>query len=168
MHAAAKILFEYGPQPGLLGDVTALHGRYYAQNWGFPISFECKVAREMGDFLSRYDPARDLVVSVKRSDRIVASITLDASDPALAAGMAHLRWFVVDGSLQGHGIGKRLLDEAVLFARRSGLTSIYLTTFQGLHAASALYTAAGFRVVEEFCGETWGGPVIEQRLEMSL
>ena len=47
-----------GLVPGLLGDLTALHGRNYAEHWGFPVLFEDKVAREMGKYLSRYDAAK--------------------------------------------------------------------------------------------------------------
>ena len=46
---------------GLLGDLAALHGRYSAGHWGFPVFFEDKVAREMGEYLSRYDAAKDHV-----------------------------------------------------------------------------------------------------------
>jgi len=167
-HPAGTTLFEHGPQPGLLGDVAALHGRYYAHHWNFPVFFECKVAREMADFLSRYDPTKDLMASLRPSGRVLASITLDGSDPTLAAGAAHLRWLIVDESLRGRGIGKQLLNEAVTFARHARFKSIYLTTFRGLDAAAALYAAAGFRVVEAFTGQTWGRPVIEQKFRMTL
>ena len=50
-----------GLVPGLLGDLAALHGRNYAEHWGFPVLFEDKVAREMGEYLSRYDAAKDHV-----------------------------------------------------------------------------------------------------------
>ncbi len=85
--AAAAPTVRRGPWPGLLGDVVALHGRTYAAGWNFPTSFEAKVASEMAAFLCRYDPARDLVLSVAGSDgRVSASITLDVSDPELASG----------------------------------------------------------------------------------
>ena len=50
-----------GLVPDLLGDLTALHGRNYAEHWGFPVLFEDKVAREMSEYLSRYDAAKDHV-----------------------------------------------------------------------------------------------------------
>ena len=51
-----------GPVPGLLGDVAALNGQYYSEHWGFSVFFEKKVAKEMGEYLSRYDAAKDLVL----------------------------------------------------------------------------------------------------------
>lgn len=157
-----------GPVPGLLGDVAALHGRYYARHWGFPVFFECKVAIEMAAFLERYDPTRDLVLSVTGSGRILASVTLDGSDPALASGEAHLRWFVVDEPMHGRGLGKRMLTRAITFARDASYRSIYLTTFAGLDAAATLYASAGFRMVSSSPGNTWGREVTEQRQELAL
>ena len=157
-----------GPAPGLLGDIVALHGRYYANHWNFPIAFEAKVAGEMAAFFDRYDPARDLVLSVRGVDRWLGSITLDGSDPALEDGQAHVRWFILDPEMSGRGLGARLLREAISFARQSGKRSIYLTTFRGLDAASKLYAAAGFRIGDERLGRTWGREVAELRLELAL
>ncbi|MEX2616942.1 MAG: GNAT family N-acetyltransferase [Alphaproteobacteria bacterium] len=162
------IILTLGPAPGLLGDVAAMHGRYYAREWGFPTCFEAMVAREMGDFLLRYEPARDRICSVAEHGRILGSITIDGSDPGAAEGQGHLRWFILDESLAGQGLGGRMLGEAVEFARNAGLSSLYLTTFRGLEPAGTLYARAGFHVVSECTGETWGRAVMEQRLEMAL
>lgn len=158
-----------GPWPGLLGDVVAMHGRYYAANWQFPVVFEAKVAAEMGSFLTRYDAASDLVLSVVGVEpRATASITLDVSDPALPRGVGHIRWFVVEDHWRGKGVGRRLLEDVVAHARGCGLASLYLTTFRGLEAAATLYRQAGFAVTDEREGQTWGRTVVEQRLELSL
>ena len=157
-----------GPLPGLLGDVAALHGRYYARDWGFPTYFEAKVAREMGDFLQRYDTSRDRVLSVSGNGRVLGSITLDSSDPDAQDGQAHLLWFILDEALAGQGLGKQLLGDVIAFARLAGLTSIYLTTFRDLEPAGTLYARAGFRIVAEEAGATWGQEVVEQRLQLDL
>ncbi|MFM9943307.1 MAG: N-acetyltransferase family protein [Hyphomicrobiaceae bacterium] len=166
---ADNIEIQRGPRPGLLGDVAALHGRYYAAHWDFPTAFETKVAREMAAFLDRYDAARDLALAVDGGDaRVGASITLDVSDPDLLAGEGHVRWFIIGDSLRGRGLGKALMAEVLAFARTTELTSIYLTTFRGLDAAAKLYRDAGFIVTDERAGTTWGRTVIEQRLELRL
>ncbi|MBT5495906.1 MAG: GNAT family N-acetyltransferase [Alphaproteobacteria bacterium] len=165
---AAKFSIQSGPTPGLLGDVAALHGRYYAEHWDFPVAFEDKVAREMGGFLCRYDPAKDLVLWTGDPNRVLGTITLDGSDPELLDGWAHLRWFILHESLAGQGLGKVMIDRVVAFARDVGYRAIYLTTFDGLHAAMALYRRAGFQVVDEQEGETWGRSVLEQRLELTF
>ena len=65
----------------------------------FPVLFEDKVAREMGEYLPRYDAAKDLVLWGGDRERVTRSITIDGSDPALASGQAHLRWFILHDSL---------------------------------------------------------------------
>lgn len=158
-----------GPRPGLIGDVAALHGRYYAANWDFPVYFEAKVASEMAAFFSRFDAARDIVLSVDGADgRIAAAITLDVTDPALPKGQGHLRWFIVSDELRGRGLGRRLIGDVLAGARERRLRSIYLTTFRGLDAAAKLYGDAGFRVTDECEGATWGRTVTEQRLDVDV
>ncbi|MSP05734.1 MAG: N-acetyltransferase [Acetobacteraceae bacterium] len=130
------------------------------------MTFECKVGQEMAEFLSRYDPERDFLLSAVVTELVRASVAIDGSDPLLPLGLAHLRWFVVDAALRGQGVGKQLLSEAIEFARDAGFAGVYLTTFRGLEAAAALYATAGFRVVAEEVGESWGREVAEQRLEM--
>lgn len=168
MPDADDLTVHAGSAPGLIGDVVALHGRYYAEHWQFPIAFEAKVAREMADFFDHFDPQRDLVVSVRGTDRWLGSITLDGSDPTLQDGQAHLRWFILDPAVSGRGLGRHLLHSTVSFARRTGIRSVYLTTFRGLDAAARLYAAAGFRIVDERLGRTWGREVAELRLELAL
>lgn len=168
MERAAPLSIDHGPQPGWLGEMVALHGRYYAAAWDFPLSFEAKVASEAAAFLGRYDPARDLVLTVGLPDRLIATLTLDGSDPALRAGETHLRWFIVDQAARGMGLGRRLIETAIAFARRSGAQSMYLTTFRELEAAGALYSRAGFRITAEMTGLTWGRTVTEQRLDLVL
>jgi len=157
-----------GPRAGLLGDVAALHGRYYAAAYGFPVFFEAKVAREMGEYLLRYDPTRDLTLSVDHANRIAGAITLDGSDPEGTPDQAHLRWLILDDALRGQGYGRRLVQAVVDLAREKDFRSIYLTTFRELAPAGGVYQAFGFRVTNEQPGETWGRIVTEQRLELVL
>jgi len=157
-----------GFRPGLLGDVTALHGRYYAAHWGFTTFFEAKVASGLAAFASRYDPARDLVLSVAEGNRTLGSVTIDGSDPAAPEGLLHLRWFILAEEAHGKGLGRALIDEALAFSRGSGRPGVYLWTFDGLTAARRLYDRAGFVLVEEHPGDTWGTRVTEQRFVLKF
>ena len=78
-----------GYAPGLLGRITELHAKYYAQHWQFGQFFETKVATDMAAFLERYDPVLDCTWSIKVGERIEGSITVDGSSEA--DGVAHLR-----------------------------------------------------------------------------
>ncbi len=151
--------------PGAIGDIAALHARTYAGSHGFELYFEAKVARELGDFLMRFDPARDLFRCATAGGRVLGSVALDCGeDPA----SAHLRWFILDPRLRGRGLGRQWLAEAVLQARKVGMPEIHLWTLAGLDAAAHLYTEAGFRLAEVVTAEQWGRSVVERRMVMDL
>jgi GNAT superfamily N-acetyltransferase len=161
-------LLHRGWRAGLIGDVVALHARYYAEVWGFGPVFEAQVAAGMAEFVSRYDPQRDLILSTADGARTTGSITIDGSDPRAPGGLLHLRWFILADGERGRGAGRALLDESLAFARKARRPGVYLTTFAGLDAARRLYDAAGFRLVEERSGNTWGTRVTEQRFVLDL
>lgn len=166
MTVKSEFEYRYGPFPGLLGAVTAMHGRYYAAHWGFPVTFECSVGTEMSGFFGRYNPESDQTASLSSGDEVVGSITLDGSDPELAPRQAHLRWFIISEDVQSKGLGKSLMRETINFAKNAGYASIYLTTFKGLGAAAKLYDSFGFELSAEDEGDTWGRKVVEQRFEL--
>ncbi len=147
--------------PGAIGDIAALHARTYAASHGFGAFFEAKVARELGDFLLRLDPARDLFRCALADGRVVGSIALDCGEDP---DSAHLRWFILDPALRGRGLGRRWLAEAVDQARRVGVPEVYLWTLSGLDAAARLYADAGFVLDREVTADQWGRPVVERRL----
>jgi len=150
-----------GYLPGAIGEIAAMHARFYAREHGFGIYFEAKVATECAEFCSRFDPARDGLWLLVDKRRILGSVVIDGTD----AGAAHLRWFIVDDDLRARGFGRRMIDGAMDFCRRAGHRSVYLTTFAGLDAARVLYEQQGFRLVAEADGETWGRTAREQRFE---
>lgn len=154
-----------GWRPGAIGDVVAAHAVYYAREWGFGPVFEAKVAREMAEFMGRYDAARDLMLTARADGAFLGSLVIDGSDPGLAPGQAHLRWFVMTDAARGRGLGGRLMGEAMAFLGRAGHGACYLTTFKGLDAARRLYERHGFRLTEEAEAETWGARVREQRFD---
>jgi len=160
---------ESGWVPGAIGDIAALHARHYAASHGFGAVFEAKVARELGEFLARLDPARDLFRAVLAADgQVLGSIALDGGEAGLPPGTAHLRWFILDAALRGSGLGRRLLAETLDHARAARFGRVYLWTLAGLPAAERLYAAAGFGLEEEITGRQWGRPVTERRLGLAL
>jgi len=162
--SAAEIRSGY--LPGAIGRIVELHGAYYGTNWGFGAFFEARMARELADFVSRFDPQRDGLWTAFAAGRIVGSIAIDGAH-ADDEG-AHLRWFILDECQRGQGTGRRLLEEAVGFCRRCGHRRVMLWTFSGLDAARQLYEQAGFRLTAESRGAQWGREVTEQRFELRL
>ena len=153
-----------GYRPGVIAAVIALHMDYYAPVWRFGVKFETKLAREMGEFHDRLDPARDLFLAAVNSEgAVLGSITIDGM-LADTEG-AHLRWFIVDQHVMGSGIGKTLMSEACRFLDEHGYSRTYLTTFRGLEAARSLYERFGFRLVDELDEDSWSGSVGVQRFE---
>lgn len=151
-----------GYAPGAIGRVVEMHGRYYADQWGFEARFEAEVAAELAGFIGRYDPARDGFWLAWQDGRITASLTLDhAGDD----GAARVRWFVAEPEMQGSGVGGKLFDELLAFARETGQPALYLWTFEGLTAARKLYDRAGFVLTEEVMEDDWGPLIKAQRME---
>ncbi|MCB2228460.1 MAG: GNAT family N-acetyltransferase [Desulfarculaceae bacterium] len=153
-----------GYYPGVIGEITRLHAVYYADNWGFDLSFESQVGRELAEFLARFNPARDFFVAARGPQGLAGAVALDGE---FAEG-ARVRWFIVDPAMQGSGLGRDLLDMLLGFARAAGHRRLFLWTFQGLEAARKLYEQAGFVLDEEHRVEQWGDAIIEQKLVLEL
>jgi GNAT superfamily N-acetyltransferase len=147
--------------PGVVGDIAALHARHYAASHGFGAVFEAKVARELGEFLMRPPRPGDFFRAVEREGRALGSIALEDE----GAGVAHLRWFILDDALRGSGFGRRMLGALMDHARATGFARVYLWTLEGLPAAAKLYAAFGFLEVERLTAMQWGLETTELRLE---
>jgi DNA-binding MarR family transcriptional regulator/GNAT superfamily N-acetyltransferase len=148
-----------GYQPGCIGDVASLHARYYSEHSGFGVYFEKLVATGLAEFSELLpDPDRQLWLVVDNG-RTLASIAIDGN---AKTRVAHLRWFIVDDSLRGLGIGRQLMTRAMAFVDER-FDETYLWTFKGLDAARHLYEAFGFHLAEEAEGTQWGEAVVEQR-----
>jgi len=152
--------------PGAIGRIAELHGTYYSKHWGFHLFFESKVAIELSEFLRRFNESRDGFWIARIVQKIVGSIAIDGIRQESEG--AHLRWFIMAPESQGHGIGKKLLNEAIGFCRRKKYGRIYLWTFAGLDPARHLYEKFGFKLCEEHEGDQWGKAVTEQKFELVL
>jgi len=148
-----------GYQPGCIGDIASLHARYYSQQSDFGVYFEKLVATGLSEFAGLLpDPGRQLWLVVDNG-RTLASIAIDGN---MTGRVAHLRWFIVDDSLRGLGVGRELMARAMAFVDER-FDETYLWTFEGLDAARHLYEAFGFRLAEAAGGTQWGKAVVEQR-----
>jgi GNAT superfamily N-acetyltransferase len=161
----SKTIFT-GYVPGAIGRIVELHANYYSLNWGFGLFFEARVAKEMSEFLSRFDQACDGFWIVSLNDRIEGGIAIDGIN-ARTDG-AHLRWFILSPEVRGRGFGHRLMEEAISFCRKKDYRRVYLETFEGLHAARHLYEKFGFRLMRQAEGTQWGKEVTEQKFELLL
>ncbi len=107
------------------------------------------------------DNPKNAIWTAIQDGQIIGSIAIDGED--MGSGKAHLRWFIVDDSARGSGVGKQLLDTALAFVDAQRFTETHLWTFSGLEAARHLYESRSFSLAEERPGSQWGSKVLEQR-----
>jgi GNAT superfamily N-acetyltransferase len=150
-------------KPGDLGTIIHLHGTVYAREYGFDLTFEAYVAGPLAEFV-RTRTDRDRLWIAERGERIVGSIAIVGT----SLREAQLRWFLVEPSARGLGLGKRLLQEAVAFSKQCGYTSVFLWTVSALTAAARLYRSVGFVKVQEMPGTQWGVVVVEEKYALQL
>jgi ribosomal protein S18 acetylase RimI-like enzyme len=153
-------------RPGDIGAIIALHGRLIPPEYGLDATHEGYVAASVAQQAIRGWPrAREGAWIVERDGELAGCIALtDDGD-----GTAGLRWFALEPSLRGRGLGRHLVDEVVAAARRHGFARMRLETFSDLRAAAHLYREHGFRVVHEESGPRWGrDQVTYQHYELPL
>ncbi|MFO1069674.1 MAG: bifunctional helix-turn-helix transcriptional regulator/GNAT family N-acetyltransferase [Geminicoccaceae bacterium] len=152
------------PLPGDLGRIVARHGAIYAEEHGFDARFEGMVAGIVAAFAAAHDPARERCWIATSDGEPVGSVLLVARD----AAEAQLRLLLVERHARGLGIGRRLVDTCLAFARAAGYARISLWTHSMLDAARRLYADAGFRPVASEPFEGFGQALTSERWERQL
>jgi predicted N-acetyltransferase YhbS len=104
-------------------------------------------------------PENGAVWIVERDGELAGSIALTDE----GGGLAALRWFLLDPSVRGLGLGKRLVGELVAEAEERGFERIWLETLAILTTAAHIYTSHGFVCVSEHLGPPWGDPDVPYR-----
>ena len=158
----APIIREH--RPGDMGWVIGAHGRLYAEDYGWDISFEALVAEIAAKFLRDFKPGRERCFIAELDGQPVGSAFVVQED----AATAKLRLVIVEKRAHGLGLGKRLVREAIGFARGAGYARMTLWTNDILHAARGIYVGEGFRLVAEEKHHSFGQDLVGQNWELVL
>ncbi|AUG08240.1 helix-turn-helix domain-containing GNAT family N-acetyltransferase [Pseudomonas sp. S09G 359] len=152
------------PQPGDMGHVvqaqSALYAREYQWNW----EFEALVAEIVAKYLREFDPTRERCWIAEKDGEVVGSVFVVRHDDSTA----QLRMLYVDASARGLGIGQRLVDECLRFARNAGYQRMMLWTVDILTDARKLYQKAGFELLEEEPMRSFGKQLVSQTWARAL
>lgn len=151
-------------QPGDLGWAVMAHGEVYAAEYGWDSSFEALVARIVADYAGGHDPAREAAWIAEQDGQRAGCVFCVAADQATA----QLRILLVHPSARGQGLGARLVDECLAFARRAGYQRMKLWTNHPLAAARHVYLSRGFTLAEEEPHHSYGADLIGQIYELAL
>lgn len=161
-HGAPYILRPH--QPGDIGWAVQKHGELYAREYGWDDSFEALAAEVGAKFLRDFDAKKERAwIAEKDGENVGFVMLIKQSDE-----VAKLRMLLVDPKARGLGLGKRLVEECVRFARNRGYKKITLWTNDVLVTAIHIYKQCGFKLVAEEHHRSFGHDLVGQTWELDL
>lgn len=145
-------------QPGDMGWVIHRQTVLYAKEYGWNNEFEALAAEIGARFIRQFDPVFERAWIAELEGRIVGAVFVVRQDETTAK----LRMLYVEAETRGLGLGSRLVDECLAFAREVGYQRMVLWTNSVLVAARQIYERAGFALLEEEPHHSFGRDLVGQ------
>jgi DNA-binding MarR family transcriptional regulator/GNAT superfamily N-acetyltransferase len=152
------------PRPGDFGWIIKKNAEVYATEYGWIAPFEGMCAQIVADFVNSFDPTRERCWIAEIDGENVGSIMLAKETD----GVARIRLLLLDPEARGLGLGARLVEESIGFARDAGYKKITLWTHSVLAAARHIYQKAGFVLTRTEEHQSWGKPVVSEHWDLEL
>jgi DNA-binding MarR family transcriptional regulator/GNAT superfamily N-acetyltransferase len=152
------------PRPGDMGWVVQAHGELYAREYGFDWSFEALVAQIAAKLIRDFDPEREKGWIAEVDGERAGCVFLVRK----SATVAQLRLLILRPEARGLGLGGRLSDECIAFARAAGYRKLTLWTQSNLTAARAIYQSRGFELKESEPNAAFGQQLVSEVWERRL
>jgi DNA-binding MarR family transcriptional regulator/GNAT superfamily N-acetyltransferase len=162
--AAPRAVVLRDPQPGDLGWVVEQHGAIYAREYGYTTEFEALVAEVAAGLLRNFDPAWEKGWIAEIDGERVGSVFVVRK----SATVAQLRLLILTPAARGLGVGGRLVDACIAFARDKGYRKLVLWTNGQLEAARAIYAARGFELAASEPLAAYGQQLVSETWELPL
>lgn len=153
-----------GHRPGDMGWVIHAHGRLYFEEYGWDERFEALVAGIAADFVKNFDSERERCWIAEMNGEPVGSVFVVKQSRTVAK----LRLLIVEPKARGRGLGKRLVEECIAFARARGYRKLVLWTQSNLAAARKIYARTGFQRVKQQPHREFGVRLLGEYWELEL
>ena len=152
------------PAPGDMGWVTERHAVTYGREYGWGPGIEAVTVRICADFLEAADQDRQRCWIAERDGERLGCVFLVQESPTVG----RLRLLLLEPAARGTGLGRRLVDECIAFARAAGYREIVLWTHAVLTAARRIYAATGFELEETWTHDDFGHEEVAETWRLKL
>jgi DNA-binding MarR family transcriptional regulator/GNAT superfamily N-acetyltransferase len=152
------------PRPGDFGWIVKRNAEIYAKEYGWHEPFEGVCAQIVADFVNKFDAEKERCWIAEMDGENVGCIFVARDSDTVA----RIRLLIVEPKARGLGLGAKLVDECIRFARRSGYKQMTLWTHSVLTAARHIYEKAGFRLQRTEQHSDWGPPVVSEHWDLEL
>lgn len=136
----------------------------YDDEYGWGLGFEALVGEIGAKFLREFDAKHERAWIAEIDGEPVGSVFVVKQ----SGTVAKLRLLLVEPHARGHGVGRRLVQQCIDFAREAGYRKLVLWTQSNLTAARAIYASLGFRRVKSQPHREFGVPLVGEYWELSL